>query len=120
VSTIEITLWRKQAAHKGYSRRWNGFGGKPEKDETMLQCATRELEVRQRYRSFTLVSTSAPEASPTEVVILQEEAGLSNPTLAFKGQFLITDGNATLREGSATSPLIHVFLCTSWTGEHVE
>ncbi|KAJ9100643.1 hypothetical protein QFC21_003687 [Naganishia friedmannii] len=49
-----------------------------------------------------------------------EEAGLNSPTLTFKGQFVIADSNATLREGSATSPMIHIFFCTAWTGEPIE
>ncbi|GHJ87282.1 hypothetical protein NliqN6_3684 [Naganishia liquefaciens] len=83
----------------GYKKRgmginlWNGFGGKPYVDESMEACAKRELE---------------------------EEAGLMGISLTYKGQFVITDSNGPLREGSDTSALIWIYVCDKWKGDPIE
>lgn len=49
VGLEEARLWSQTVGGIASFRlihRWNGFGGKPERGESMLACARRELEVK--------------------------------------------------------------------------
>ncbi|TYJ53083.1 hypothetical protein B9479_006315 [Cryptococcus floricola] len=90
---------------------YNGYGGKPEASETMLDCAIRELQACR-------VSNNHIRSN---IISRQEESGLVTNKNDIRLKGLLLTSRPTSSDNAVKSLLrIHIYECTSWSGDPIE